>query len=192
METTSPGGAAGGLKPLTDPSKPMCVQEDHFEGTTSSASDSRPKTRRQTRMDYLMENIVFPSPTTSQPDGEELAGIVQGRRLHRRSTADAKTAQLELAGIKHFSGIVDPEGATATPATPTVPRWSLHLDRLAGCVECIPPFMTCLGEILHGPAGGGRRGSPGSYGPGTRSYGPDPTIDSVARAISESTTGDVY
>ena len=65
------------------------------------------------------------------------------------------------------------------------PDPGLHLDRLAGCVECIPPFMTCLGEILHGPAGGGRRGSPGSYGPGTRGYGPDPTIDSVARAISE-------
>jgi hypothetical protein len=73
--------------------------------------------------------------------------------------------KLELAGIKHFSGIVDPEGATATPASLTVPRWSLRLNRLAGRVEYIPPFMMYLGEILHGPAAADGA-APAAAGPG--------------------------
>jgi hypothetical protein len=73
MDTTCSGGAVGELKPSTDPAEPVFSQEDHLGSRTSSASDSRPKTRRQTRLDHLMENIVFPSPSTSTPDGAALA-----------------------------------------------------------------------------------------------------------------------
>jgi hypothetical protein len=73
MDTTRQGGAVEALKPSIDPAEPVFSQEDHFGSRTPSANDSRPKTRHQTRMDYLMDNIVFPSPSTSKPDGAELA-----------------------------------------------------------------------------------------------------------------------
>jgi hypothetical protein len=89
MVTTCPRGAVGALKPSTDPAEPVFLQEYRSGSRTPSTSDSRPKTRHQTRLDYLMDNIVYPSPSTSVPDGEELVGSAQGRRLHRRSTAHA-------------------------------------------------------------------------------------------------------
>ena len=54
------------------------------------------------------------------------------------------------------------------------------------CVDCFPPVVTCL---VRDPLRACRRRSPSRYGLGTRSYGPDPTIDSVDRAASEKPIG---
>ena len=62
----------------------------------------------------------------------------------------------------------------------------LQLDRLAGCVEYIPPFKTCL---VRDHLRAGRRRAPDGYGPLSEDVWAGSSVDSVGRRISESPIG---
>ena len=88
----------------------------------------------------------------------------RGIRL-RRSQADR--ARLDCpAGAGGGIGIVDPERYGYAGDADRTCGVYLHLDRLAGCAEYIPPFTTC--QVRDHLRAGRRRARPGA-----RTYGPD-------------------
>ena len=135
--------------------------------------------KRRTRLQNCKESVVDPEPITDIPSDLEQVGGHAGCCLSSWSTSEA--AQVDRRRLDGPAGAGgESPGICTTPRSQTF-VWSIRLrrrrrpclsylriERLAGCVEYIPPFTTCLAR---GQLRAGRRRSPTATGPGRRAAG---------------------